>query len=57
MIPGSLAFYLYEDKGVLFDELLDKLINVGKRNRYFKISKVNVLGDYVLESLLGNIKK
>ena len=57
MIPGSLAFYLYEDKGILFDELLDKLINVGKRNRYLKINKVNVLGDYVLESLVGNIKK
>ena len=57
MIPGSLAFYLYEDKGILFDELLDKLISVGKRNRYLKINKVNVLGDYVLESLVGNIKK
>ena len=57
MIPGSLAFYLYEDKGILFDELLDLLIKVGKRNRYLKISKVNILGDNVLENLVNNIKK
>ena len=57
MIPGSLAFYLYEDKGILFDELLDLLIKVGKRNRYLKIRKVNILGDNVLENLVNNIKK
>lgn len=57
MIPGSLAFYLYEDKGILFDELLDYLIDVGKRNRYLKISKVNILGDNILEGLVSNMKK
>lgn len=57
MIPGSLAFYLYEDKNILFDELLDLLIDVGKRNHYLRINKVNILGDSVLEGLVKNIKK
>ncbi len=26
-IPGALAYYLFEDKGIYFDELLDKLID------------------------------
>lgn len=57
MIPGSLAFYLYEDKGLLFDKLIDNLIEVGKRNRYLKLNKINVLGDNVLNELVNNIKK
>lgn len=57
MIPGSLAFYLFENKNILFDELLDNLIEVGKRNRYLKNKKVNVLGDNILEGLVKNIKK
>ncbi len=57
MIPGSLAFYLFEDKGILFDELIDDLIEIGKRNRYLRINKVNVLGDNTLNELVKNIKK
>jgi len=57
MIPGSLAFYLFEDKKILFDELLDLLIEVGIRNQYLKLNKVNILGDNILEDLVKNIKK
>ena len=57
MIPGSLSFYLYEDKNILFDKLIDLLIEKAKRNRYLKISKVNILGDNILEGLVKNIKK
>ena len=44
MIPGSLSFYLYEDKDIMFDELIDKLIDIGKRNRYLRTKRVNILG-------------
>lgn len=57
MIPGSLSFYLYEDKNILFDELIDLLIEKAKRNRYLKVNKINILGDQILENLVKNIKK
>lgn len=57
MIPGSLSFYLYEEKDMMFDELIDKLINVGKRNRYLRTKRINILGDNILEGLTKNIKK
>ena len=57
MIPGSLAYYLYEDKEIMFDELIDLLIDKGKRNIYLKKKTVNLLGDNLLEKLVNNIKK
>lgn len=39
-IPGSLAFYLWEPKGVKYTELLDRLINLALK-RYRKNEKIN----------------
>ncbi len=33
-IPGALSYYLFEDKGIYFDELIDKIINVGLKRDY-----------------------
>ncbi len=37
-IPGSLAFYLWEESGLKYSELLDEIINIGI-NAYFDKSK------------------
>ncbi len=37
-IPGSLAFYLWEETGMKYNELLDEVINIGI-NAYFEKSK------------------
>ncbi len=37
-IPGSLAFYLWEESGMSYSELLDEIINIGI-NAYFDKSK------------------
>lgn len=39
-IPGSLAFYLWEPKGVKYTDLLDRLINLALK-RYRKNEKIN----------------
>lgn len=33
-IPGALSYYLFEDKGIYFDELIDKIINLGIKRDY-----------------------
>ncbi len=50
-IPGSLAFYLWEPKGVKYTELLDDMINIGikdykKRNSKTHSFDSNILAEY-----------
>ena len=40
-IPGSLAYYLWEEKGVKFSELLDDLINIGIKDYKKRLSKTH----------------
>lgn len=39
-IPGSLAYYLFEDKGIYFDELLDILIEKAIQEDYYRKQKI-----------------
>jgi len=54
-IPGSMAYYLYEDKGIYFDELLDILIDRAIARDYFKNQKINTFASNVLN--MKGIKK
>jgi len=54
-IPGSLAYYLYEDTGLFFDELLDKLIENAVKYKYLKYQKINSFKSNVLN--MKGIKK
>lgn len=54
-IPGSLAYYLYEDKGLFFDELLDILIENAIKFKYLKSQKINTFTSNVLN--MKGIKK
>ena len=48
-IPGSLAFYLFEDK-ISFTELIDQLIKSALRNKYREGLKVNSFNSQVLRT-------
>lgn len=50
-IPGSLSFYLWDDKGVTYSQLLDKMIELGI-NTYFKNKKIN----YTINTNVLNMK-
>lgn len=52
-IPGSLAFYLWEPKGVKYTELLDRLINLALK-RYRKNEKINYSFDTNILSMGGS---
>lgn len=54
-IPGSLSYYLYEDKGIYFDQLLDILIDKAIKATYFKNQKINSFSSNVLN--MKGIKK
>lgn len=48
-IPGSLSFYLYEDK-ISYSELIDLLINQAIKNKYIKDQKLNSFKTNVLSN-------
>ena len=52
-IPGALAYYLFESKGIFFDELLDRLINLTMKRDYKKKQLLNHFNSSVLENLDG----
>lgn len=52
-IPGALAYYLFESKGILFDELLDRLITHTMKRDYKKKKLINNFESSVLK---GNNK-
>ena len=49
-IPGALSYYLFEEKGIYFDELLDKLIINTMKRDYKKKKLVNHFDSDVLNS-------
>ncbi len=57
-IPGSLAFYLWEPKGIKYTELLDDIINIGikdykKRNSKTHSFESNILAGYAMNGSKG----
>jgi D-alanine-D-alanine ligase len=54
-IPGSLSYYLFEDQGLFFDELLDELINRAMRHHYEKNRQIMSFTSNVLN--MKSIKK
>ncbi len=57
-IPGSLAFYLWEPKGIKYTELLDDIINIGIKDHKKRNSKThsfdsNILAGYAMNSSKG----
>ena len=53
-IPGSLAFYLWEAKGVKFTELLDDLINIGIKDYKKRLSKTHSFESNILQGFMNN---
>ena len=58
-IPGSLAFYLWDQKGVNYTELLDDMINIGikdykKRNSKTHSFDSNILAGYAASGMKGS---
>lgn len=49
-IPGALSYYLFESKGIFFDELLDKLITLTMKRDYKKKQLLNHFESTVLNS-------
>jgi len=49
-IPGALSYYLFETKGIYFDELLDKLINSTMKRNYKKKQLLNHFNSTVLKN-------
>lgn len=53
-IPGALSYYLFEDKGIYFDELIDKIINVGLKRDYKNKNLRNTFTSSVLNQTKSN---
>ena len=47
-IPGALSYYLFEEKGIYFDQLIDQLINFGLKRDYKNKELVNNFTSNVL---------
>lgn len=54
-IPGSLSFYLFENKGIFFDELLDIIINEAISKFHFNKGKIRTFSSNILN--MKGIKK
>lgn len=54
-IPGSLGYYLYESKGIYFDDLMDLLINDAIKDHHFKTKLISSFSSNVLN--MEGIKK
>ena len=53
-IPGSLAFYLWDAKGVKFTDLLDDMINIGIKDYKKRISKTHSFDTNILQGFAAN---
>lgn len=57
-IPGSLAFYLWEAKGVDFSSVLDEMINIGVKDYKKRVSKTHSFETNILQGFAvhGGVK-
>ena len=55
-IPGNLAFYLWEAKGVEFSELLNDVINIGIKDYKKRTSKTHSFESNILAGYTGGMK-
>ena len=53
-IPGSLAFYLWEAKGIDFTKMLDEMINIGIKDFKKRISKTHSFETNILSGFASN---
>ena len=53
-IPGSLAFYLWEAKGIEFADLLDNMIQIGIKDYKKRVSKTHSFESNILQGFARN---
>ena len=53
-IPGSLAFYLWDAKGIDFTDLLDEMINIGVKDYKKRVSKTHSFDSNILQGFANN---
>ncbi len=53
-IPGSLAFYLWDAKGVNFTQILDDMINIGIKDFKKRMSKTHSFETNILQGFAAN---
>ena len=53
-IPGSLAFYLWEEKGLNFTHMLEDMINIGVKDYKKRISKTHSFESNILKGFAQN---
>ena len=53
-IPGSLAFYLWDAKGIDFTSMLDEMINIGIKDYKRRISKTHSFDTNILQGFAAN---
>lgn len=53
-IPGSLAFYLWDAKGIDFTDLLDEMITIGIKDYKKRISKIHSFESNILSGFAAN---
>ena len=53
-IPGSLAFYLWEEKGINFTRMLEDMINIGVKDYKKRVSKTHSFESNILKGFAQN---
>lgn len=53
-IPGSLAFYLWDAKGIKFTEMLDEMINIAIKDYKKRVSKTHSFDSNILQGFTLN---
>ncbi len=53
-IPGSLAFYLWEEKGINYTSLLEDMINIGIKDYKKRLSKTSSFESNILKNFTAN---
>ncbi len=53
-IPGSLAFYLWDAKGIDFTSMLDEMINIGIKDYKKRVSKTHSFDSNILKGFAAN---
>ena len=53
-IPGSLAFYLWEEKGINFTRMLEDMINIGVKDYKKRVSKTHSFDSNILKGFAAN---
>ena len=53
-IPGSLAFYLWEAKGIDFSSVLDEMINIGVKDYKKRVSKTHSFETNILQGFAAH---